>query len=161
MSDGISISVDISEVQAALSATAKSLKSISRQTMGIAARTTVKALKTAIRQTTKRQTGELSRAYRYKVKKDGSSASVFPRTASGNHLVLAKIATLSYGNDISVRPGRTWLSVKGRGYFARPRTVHIPARNFVRQGESFAENGGYMDEVQKMIDRELAKFWGE
>ena len=160
MSDAVGISVDVRPVQQALMQTAKSMKGIQRQTVGIAARTTAKTIKTAIRQTTKRLTGELSSAYRYKVRKDGSSAAVFPKTVSGNHLVLAKVATLSYGNTITNRPGRTFLSVSGRGYWARPKTVHIPARGFVQAGERYAEGGGYMDEVQKMIDRELAKFWG-
>lgn len=155
----ISIRADIEDVQERLSETSKSLKSIRRQTVGIAARTTVRQIKTVIRATTKRHTGELLKTYGYKVKKDGTTAGIFPKTvSSNNHLILAKIATLSYGNDISASR-RKWLQVNGAGYFARPKTVHIDPRGFVQSGETFAGKGAYMAEVEKMIQKELDKLW--
>lgn len=157
----ISIRADIEDVQERLSQTSKSLKSIRRQTVGIAARTTVKQIKTVIRATTKRHTGELLKTYGYKVKKDGTSAGIFPKTVStNNHLILAKIASLSYGNDISINR-RKWLQVNGKGYFARPKTVHIDPRGFVQSGETFAGTGAYMAEVEKMIQKELDKLWNK
>lgn len=155
----ISIRADIEDVQERLSETSKSLKSIRRQTVGIAARTTVKQIKTVIRATTKRRSGELLKTYGYKVKKDGTSASVYPKTAaSNNHLILARIATLSFGNDISINR-RKWLQVNGSGFYARPKSVHIDPRGFVQSGETFAGKGAYMAEVEKMIQKELDKAW--
>lgn len=156
----INIKANVEDVQERLSETSKSLKTIRRQTVGIAARTTVKQIKTIIRQTTKSRTGELRKTYGYKVRKDGYRASIYPKTTGErNHLILAKIATLDQGNDI-FPDGRTWLQVNGNGYYARPKSVHIAARRFVESGEKFAENGSYMAEVEKMIQRELKKHWG-
>ena len=155
----ISIRADVEDAQERLSETSKSLKSIRRQTVGIAARTTVRQIKSVIRSTTKRQTGELLKTYGYKVKKDGTSASVYPKTAaSNNHLILARIATLSFGNDISINR-RKWLQVNGSGFYARPKSVHIDPRGFVQSGEIFAGKGAYMAEVEKMIQKELDKTW--
>ena len=155
----ISIEADVKEAQKALSGTSKSLKSISRKVVSVAARGTVKTIKGAIRANTQRRTGELLKAYRYKVEKDGS-AIIFPKGADGSHLILAKASVLTHGATITPRKGRGWLQVKGNGYFARPKEVTIRPRGFVQAGERYAKNGEYMNDLQKVVDKELAKYWG-
>jgi len=132
-----SIKADISEAQAALSGTSKSLASISRQTLGVIARGAVATVKKEIRSTTQKRTGELLRAYRYKVKKDGSEVNVFPKALNGEESIFPKAMALSYGtNDGRIKP-----------------------RGFVQKGEDYVDKGGYEPEIQKLIDKELAKYW--
>lgn len=132
-----SIKADISEAQAALSGTSKSLASISRQTLGVIARGAVATVKKEIRSTTQKRTGELLRAYRYKIKRDGSEANVFPKALKGNDTIFPKAMALSYGtNDGRIKP-----------------------RGFVQKGEDYVDKGGYEPEIQKLIDKELAKYW--
>lgn len=151
------VTVDAQPVFKALEETGRSLPSVRRQTVGIAARSTVKVIKGVIRQTTDKGTGELRKAYGYKVKKGGESASVFPK---GSKLLIPKIATLSYGNVISVRNGRPWLQIHGvAGWWARPQSVYIYPRGFVQAGEKYAEDGLWMSEVEKMVDKQLDKYW--
>lgn len=164
--DFISVEADIKEVQKALSGTAKSLRSIQRQVLGTIARGAVKKIKGVINTSTKRQTGELRKAYGYKVKKDGSGVTVWPRdkaVRSNNHLILAKASVLSYGARIEPRAAmagrKPFLQVSGRGYFARPKLVVIQPRNFIQAGQEYVEKGGYAAEIQKVIDRELKKYW--
>lgn len=132
-----SIKADISEAQAALSGTSKSLSSISRQTLGVIARGAVATVKKEILSTTQKRTGELLRAYRYKIKRDGSEANVFPKALKGNDTIFPKAMALSYG------------TADGR----------IKPRGFVQKGEDYVDKGGYEPEIQKLIDKELAKYW--
>lgn len=143
----VSIQADVDEVQKALKGTAKSMKSIKKQALGAAGRGAAKTIKKAITSTTTKRTGELSKAYGYKVKKDGSSVSVWPKdkaVQANNHLVLAKAAVLSYGYNAG--DGR-----KG---------PHVTARDFVQAGQTYVESGGYEAEFQKIVDKELKKYWG-
>ena len=152
----ISIEADVKKAQEALSGTSKSLKSIELKVLAVAARGTVKTVKGAIRCTTTRRTGELLKAYTYKVKRD-RSASIYPK---GSRLIIAKASVLSYGATIRPRKGRRWLQVEGDGYYARPREVTIAPRGFIQAGEHYAESGGYMTDVQEVVDKELSKYWG-
>ncbi len=143
----VSIKADVEEVQKALKGTAKSMKSITKQALGAAGRGAAKTIRKAIASSVTKRTGELSRAYGYKVKKDGSAVTVWPKdkaVQANNHLVLAKAAALSYGYNAG--PGR-----KG---------PHVTARNFVQAGERYIETGGYEAEFQKIVDKELKKYWG-
>ena len=142
----ICVEADINAVQEALKGTAKSMKSIRRQALGIVGRVTAKATRQAVTATTTRRTGELAKAYGYKVAKDGSYVSVWPKdkaVAANNHLVLAKVAVLSYGYDAGHRKG-----------------PHVTARGFVQAGRDVAERGGWEPEMQKMVEKELKKYWG-
>lgn len=157
----LTVKADVAQVQAALAGTSKSLKSIQRQALGAIGRGAVKRIKSVIRQTTARRTGELAKAYGYKVAKDGSRASVFPRSvavAANNHLILAKISALSYGAEISAR--RNFLQVNGRGYYARPKSVTIAPRGFVQAGEAYVQDGTYQGELERLVEKELLKYWG-
>lgn len=133
----LSVEVDVSKAKQALSGTSKSLVSISRQSLGIIARGTVTVLKKEIRATTDKITGELLKAYRYKVSKDGSQANVFPKALNGERTIFPKVMALSYGRKKDA----------------------LKPRGFVQKGEEYVEKGRYEDELQKMIDRELDKYW--
>lgn len=133
----LSVEVDVSKAKQALSGTSKSLVSISRQSLGIIARETVAVLKKEIRTTTGKVTGELLKAYRYKVSKDGSQANVFPKALNGEKTIFPKVMALSYGRE---KDG-------------------LKPRGFVQKGKEYVEKGSYENELQKMVDRELDKYW--
>lgn len=146
MAQFLSIQTDISQVQDALAGTSKSLKSIQKSVLRIAAKGTANAVKAAIRTSDlNKRTGELQNAYTYKVKKDGSEANVFPKALnSGDRTIFPKAMTLSYGHSGPTKRAKAWF---------------IAPRNFVQAGDQYAESGKYMDEVQKYIDKELDKYW--
>ena len=143
----ISAQVDIEEVQQALSGTSKSLKSIQKSVLRIAAKGTAKQIKAAINTIDlQKRTGELSKAYVYKVKKDGSEANVYPKALTAkDRTIFPKAMTLSYGHEGPTKRAKSW---------------HIAPRGFVQAGQQYAESGSYMNDVQKMIDKELEKYWG-
>lgn len=135
----ISVEADVSEVQDALAGTSKSLVSIRRQMLGIIARGVSKETSKAIRATTEKRTGELRKAYRYKVRRDGSEANVFPKGLKGSdRSIFPKVMALNYG------------TVDGR----------LKPLGFIEQGEKYAESDKYSADVDKMIQRELKKYWG-
>lgn len=138
--------VDVSAVQEALSETSKSLKSIQRSTLRVVASATAKTVRAAIISSDLHvRTGELRKAYTYKLKRDGSEANVYPRAlTSGDRTIFPKAMTLSYGHQGPTKRFRNW---------------RIAPRGFVQRGQQYAENGDYMDEVQKLIDKELEKYW--
>lgn len=138
--------VDVSAVQEALSETSKSLKSIQRSTLRVVASATAKTVRAAIISSDLHvRTGELRRAYTYKLKRDGSEANVYPRAlTNGDRTIFPKAMTLSYGHQGPTKRARNW---------------RIVPRGFVQRGQQYAENGDYMDEVQKLIDKELEKYW--
>lgn len=138
--------INVSEVQEALAETNKSLKAIQRQTLRVVARATANTVKAAIVSSDLHvRTGELRRAYTYKLKRDGSEANVYPRAlTNGDRTIFPKAMTLSYGHEGPTKRARNW---------------RIVPRGFVQRGQQYAENGDYMDEVQALIDKELEKYW--
>lgn len=142
----VATEVDVSAVQDALSETTKSLKSISKATLRVVAKATAKTVRAAIISSDLHvRTGELRKAYTYKVKRDGSEANVYPKAlTNGDRTIFPKAMTLSYGHNGPTKRARDW---------------RIAPRGFVQRGQQFAENGGYMDEVQALIDKELEKYW--
>ena len=146
MSQILATEVDVSAVQDALSETSKSLKSIQRSTLRVVARATAKTVRAAIISSDLHvRTGELRKAYTYKLKRDGTEANVYPRAlTNGDRTIFPKAMTLSYGHNGPTKRFRNW---------------RIAPRGFVQRGQQYAENGDYMDEVQKLIDKELEKYW--
>ena len=146
MSQILATEVDVSAVQDALSETSKSLKSIQRSTLRVVARATAKTVRAAIISSDLHvRTGELRKAYTYKLKRDGSEANVYPRAlTNGDRTIFPKAMTLSYGHQGPTKRAKNW---------------RIVPRGFVQRGQQYAENGDYMDEVQKLIDKELEKYW--
>ena len=144
-----SLTTDFKEVEKALSGTTKSLKSIARQTSGIIARTTVKQIKAVIKsgiyshKGKRPRTGELKKAYTYKVHKNGTAA-IFPKAINGNNKIFPKCSVLSYGHSGATR---------------RARSFDVKAVAFVQAGDKWIEQGQYIPEINKMIDKTLDKYW--
>lgn len=140
---GLEVTADVSEVQEALSGTTKSLKSIARQTVGIISRTTVKQIKAVIKDGTHKRTGELLKAYRYKVHKDGT-ANIYPRAINSGNKIWPKCSVQSYGHS---------------GPTKRARSFTIKAVKFVEAGNKWIQDQKYIPEINKMIDKTLDKYW--
>ena len=139
----INVTPDFKEVEKALSGTTKSLPSIQRKTLSTIARGAVKQIKAVIRSGTHRRTGELLKAYRYKVKKDGT-ATIYPKAINSGDKIFPKSSVLSYGHS---------------GPTKRDRNFPIKAVGFIQAGNSYIESGAYIPEVNKMIDKTLQKYW--
>ncbi len=146
MAEFLSIEADVSGAQEALAGTSKSLKSIKKQTVGIVARGAVKQIKAVINATTQKHTGELSKAYRYKVKRDGSEANVFPKALNSKDTIFPKAMTLSYGHSGETKKAKNW---------------NIRALGFVQTGRAWIESGAYMNDIENMVDKQLHKYWGD
>lgn len=132
-----SVEVDVQGAQKALEGTKKSLKSVQSGVLRIAARGTVKAIKSGIRTSgIQRRTGELLKCYGYKVKKNSSEVNIFPK-AKGGSRIFPKVYVLNYG---------------------LPGTRHRPY-SFIEKGENFAKENSYEDEINKHIQKELTKYW--
>lgn len=142
----LNIEADVSGAQEALEATNKSLTSIQKQTVGIVARGAVKQIKAVINATTQKHTGELSKAYRYKVKRDGSEANVYPKALKSNNTIFPKAMTLSYGHSGPTKRSANW---------------NIRALGFVQSGKAWIASGSYMDDIENMVDKQLQKYWGD
>lgn len=142
----LNVEADVSGAQEALAETNKSLTSIKKQTVGIIAKGAVRQIKAVVNSTTQKHTGELSKAYRYKVKKDGSEANVYPKALNSDNTIFPKAMTLSYGHEGRTKRAANW---------------HIRALGFVQSGRAWIESGAYMNDVEKMIDKQLDKFWSD
>ena len=142
-SNWISVEADVEEVQKALAGTSKSLSSIQRQTIGIIARGTVKAIKQGIRENHLKKTGALLKCYGYRIKKDGSQGSVYPRGSSGSS-IFPEAFIQNYGHEGPTKKAPSW---------------SVAPKAFVQKGEAYAQNGSYMNELQAMVDKNLSKYW--
>lgn len=154
----VDVKVEIEEAQRALSGTSKSLKSIQKSVLRIAAQKTLKAVKTALQSSDldlNSGTGELKKAYTYRVKKDGSEANVYPKALNAKR---NKGGAINWATD-AIFPKAMALSYGHSGPTKRAKSWFIAPRNFVQAGDLYAESGKYMDEVQKYIDKELDKYW--
>jgi len=141
-SDFINISVDVENAQKALSGTYKSLKSIQKSVLRVVAKSSLNAVKSALRSSDLdlAHSGELKSAYRYKIKKDGSEANLFPVGKNGKN-IFSKAQALSFGRGANTKHG----SLIGRG--------------FVQAGQANAESD-HSKEIQALIEKELEKYWG-
>lgn len=137
----------LEDVRDALSSIGKSMGSVESKVLTVAARGTVKAVKSAIRNSVpklKRRTGELLKAYRYKARKGKHDAVVYPKALAGSSTIFPKAMTLSYGHSGPTKRASDW---------------HIPARGFVQTGRQYLEAGSYMSEVEAAVQKELDRYW--
>lgn len=141
----LNIETDVLQVEKALSGTSKSLPTIKRQALGIISKGAVKQIKAIIKQTTRKDTGELEKAYRYKIAKDGSQANVFPKALNSDSTIFPKAMTLSYGHEGATKRSKTW---------------RIKALGFIQAGEAWVEAGAYESDLNEMVEKELNKYWG-
>ena len=139
----ISVKPDFEAVQKALSGTTKSLPSIQRKTLSVIARGAIKQIKAVIKSGTHRRTGELLKAYRYKVKKNGT-ATIYPNAINSGDKIFPKASVLSYGHTGATR---------------RAKNFPIKAVGFIQAGNQYIESGAYVPEINKMVDKELTKYW--
>ena len=145
MGEILSIEADINQVEQALAGTSKSFETIRRQAVGIIAKGAVKKIKAVIQTSTQKRTGELLKAYRYKVRRDGTQANVFPKAINSDSTIYPKAMTLSYGHNGKTRRASSW---------------HIKALGFVQSGKAWVDSGAYMPDLENMVDKELNKYWG-
>lgn len=137
----------LDEAREALEGMGKSLSSIEMKMVRVAAKGTVKAVKSAIRSASPKlqsRTGELIKAYRYKARKGKHDAVVYPKGLAGSSTIFPKAMTLSYGHSGPTKRASDW---------------NIPARGFVQTGRQYLESGSYMAEVEKTVQRELERYW--
>lgn len=169
--NAINIEADIQEVSKALDGTAKSLKSIRKQVLGSAAKGVVKTIKSVIQTGLKKHTGFMYSVYKYKVAKDGSHVSIFPRPkqkstdttkkqkASAKNLAVAITSTLNYGNTISAKKAK-FLFFSDTNGFVKTKSVRIPGVGFLEAGWNYAGSDRYESEMNKIVEKELKKYWG-
>lgn len=143
MANFINVSVDVEKVQEALKGTSKSIKAISRKAMSIIGHGAVKAIKGGIRDTLNKRTGQLLKAYKYYGFKSGTGGIVRTdkKIPNGDDF-FKKTYTLNYGYTGNVR-----------------RALNKP-HSFVERGEEYVNSSGYMSDIEKMVDKELEKWWG-
>lgn len=145
MAGFISVEAYVDGAVDALSGTSKSLRSISRQALRIVARGSVRAIKAVLRGSDlEKRSGELLKAYRFKVKKDGSEANVFPKALNSDSTIFPKAMTLSYGHFGATKRSASW---------------NIRPRCFVQAGNKEAEKD-WSGEISEMVSKELKKYWG-
>ncbi len=135
----LSVKAETEAAAEALEGTAAQFPRIKRRVLSLAAQGTRKKINAAIRITTKRRTGELLKAYRYKVHKDGDQVNIFPKGQGTKSRIFPKVYTLNYGSS---------------------KTRH-KARGFIQQGELYAQSDDWMGAVNKLVQKELDKYWGE
>lgn len=145
MGEILSIEAEINQVEQALAGTSKSFETIRRQAVGIIAKGAVTKIKAVIQTSTVKRSGELLKAYRYKVRKDGSQANVFPKALNSDSTIFPKAMTLSYGHDGKTKRAANW---------------HVKALGFVQSGKAWVDSGAYMSDLENMVDKELNKYWG-
>lgn len=145
-SQWIVVDAEIEEVQRALAETSKSFTSIQKQALGIIARQGVKTVRMNIRKTIKnrsRSTGELQKAYSFRVKKDGSEANIYPKGTAGSK-VFPKAYVQNYGYSGSTARAKEW---------------NIMPKGFIESTENFLDSNNFEPELDKMFNKVLAKYW--
>ena len=145
-SQWIVVDAEIEEVQRALAETSKSFTSIQKQALGIIARQGVKTVRMNIRKTIKnrsRSTGELQKAYSFRVKKDGSEANIYPKGTAGSK-VFPKAYVQNYGYSGSTARAKEW---------------NIMPKGFIESTEKSLDSNNFKPELDKMVDKVLAKYW--
>jgi len=146
MAQFITVAADIESTQKALAGTSKSLKSIRKQALTVISKGTVKAIKSAIRDSDlSKGTGELLKAYRYKVNRSANTANVFPKALNSDSTIYPKVMTLSYGHSGPTKRADNWT---------------IKPRCFVQSGKAYLEGSAYQKSINDLIEKQLKKYWG-
>lgn len=140
----ISVEADISGAQKALAGTSKSLVSIRNQVLGIVGKHAVKAVRQAIRSSgLRKRTGELQKSYIRKLNRRKGEENIYPVSLNDRKkTIFSKAQALSCGAQSKSRP--KW---------------RITGRGFAQKGWEAVEKGGYQAEIEKMVQKELGKYW--
>lgn len=147
----VNVSVDVSGAVDSLKEFGSSFPNIQKKALRVIGQGAVKEIKKAIRLTTKKRTGGLRKAYKYKVSKDGDYVTVYPSKKVSPHLkkIVPIVSALNYGADTSRRTDRR----------AGIQRKSIAGRGFIEKGESFLQGRGYMPGINKMVQQEIKKFF--
>lgn len=139
----LDVKIEVQEAQKALAGTRLSMKSISKKTLAVIGRGAKTAINRGIRQTLQKRTGALLKTYVYKGNKSGTSGMVRadPKIPNGDD-TFRKLYALNYGYSGPVG-----------------RAMNKP-HSFVQKGEEYLDSGQYMTAVQKLVEKELKKYWG-
>jgi hypothetical protein len=146
-SNFIIVDAELEAVQKALAGTRKSFTSIQKQALGIIARKGVQKVRQEIKssiQNKERSTGELQKAYAFRVKKNGSEANLYPRGASGSK-IFPKAYVQNYGYAGATVKSPSW---------------NIKPKAFVENTESYLNENNFDSELSKMVNKVLDKYWG-
>lgn len=160
--------VDAEPVINALKQTAKSVPSITKQMMTVIGKGSAKATNDMLKATTRGRKGfighrwpyDVTRAYTYKATSGG--VSVYPKKVDktrANDLTVPVMATLNYGAEIKAVKAK-YLGISGDGYHARVKAVRVPGKYFVEAGKRYRDSDKYERDLDKIIEKELKKFWG-
>lgn len=146
------IKADFSDVQEALSKTSMNMKSISKKVLVQIGKKTTSVVKRQIRNTYSPpskyyvRTGELVKSWGYFADKSGYMVKIYPRVV--------------YSSNHEKRKNRQWAMGLSSILSYGTKDGRIKPRSFIQSGEQYAESGAYLPEVQKIIDKELSKYWG-
>lgn len=145
-SQWIVVEAEVAEVQKALAGTNKSFTSIQKQALGILARNTVAKMKPFIASSLlhpEKSTGELQKAFGFRVKKDGSEANIYPMGKAGSK-IFPKAMVQNYGYDKS---DTKWKIKKPKA--------------FIQFGENLLASKAFDEQLSQMVDKNLKKYWGK
>lgn len=133
----ISIKASVDSVQKKLKETSASIPAITRKCLQLISRRASQEVKSGIRASTHVRTGQFLKAYTFHVKKDGLSATVYPRNYNSKNRQWA--AGLSSILNYGTKDGR------------------IKPRAFVERGERYLQYGVYEYDLQNIVDQEIKK----
>ncbi len=161
----LDISCDVSAARRALQETALNQKTIMRKVLRVIGGKAVKEIKKEIASSTKRRTGELRQAYTCRINKEGTSAVLYAKSGRQRKgkdkktSIYPKLMALNYGAEITAKNAR-YLQVSGKDFYARKKSIKIAGRGFLQRAWSlYMGSGHYIQDVQRLVDNELAKFW--
>lgn len=141
-SNWIVVEAEIDAVQKALEKTSKSFTSIQKQALGIIARKGVQFIRRDIKSTIlhpERSTGELQKAYGFRVRKDGSEANIYPKGESGS-AIFPKAFINNYGID-------------------KEKMKRSP-KGFIERTENLLDENTFENDLQTMVNKTLDRYWG-
>lgn len=164
----LNVTADINAVADALKQTSKQMPQITNSVMRIIGKGASKEVNRTLKGVIKGRKGKIGRGYDYQVwnsytygKPRGGHVAVFPKPMQNSRgLEVAVMQTLNAGATITPRRGHKYLHIKGDGFYALSKSIRIEGKHFVERGENYAEHGDYQIDIDKMIDKELKKFWG-
>lgn len=144
----IVVEAQVDEVQKALAGTSKSMRSIQRQAVGIVARKGVRLVRKHIRQAIadrSRSKGALAKSYGFRVRKDGSQASIYPRGEAGSS-VFPKAFVNNWGHTGPTKRAAEW---------------KVAPKGFVQRTEEELSSDSFRAELGAMVDKVLRRYWGQ
>lgn len=160
----IAISADVEKVTEALRETSLNWKTIQRKCLSTIGRELRKSIKSNIAMTTTRRTGELSNAYMYKAKFDGTKLSVFPASRRSSE-TFSRVSKYQNSRAKTRFPlfAKVYGLNSGSVIMTASRKVHhvLYPRNFVQKAQSqYVDSGRYQLDLEALINEELKKYWG-